>query len=572
MNLRLLVRNVVDSDRRLAAGVLCVTLLAACSGAGGSPEATGGGSVPSSNSRASVTFQMQWAPASASASSAFRRSPKYLAPTALSVSITVVSAPSPWTSATPIVEVLNNPTSTITFSAPTGLDTFLITTFDEPGALGNVLSKAYVTQTVSASSANVLAATLDGVIASLTLSVSPLQPTAGTASTMTVSATAYDADSNAIVGPGAYAAPIALSIVDPANSGTLSLSTGVLQQPGATSTLSYNGKTLASASVSASLAGVAPQTVTIAPTPSVTVYPLPNAGSTPCGLTVDSANNLWFTEQYGNRIGELPNGTTTFIEHSIPTLSAFPLGIAVGLDGRIWFTEAGASQIGAMTTSGIFSEFATKKSVDGPQLIAERGDGTMWYTGSTGDDLGYQSESGGSPESVPVPTMGADPTGIAVGPQGLLYFTEFESGKVGSLFEGLGASDSPSEYAITPPANDGGAHALPVSIVEGPDANMWFTDFGTSAVGRFSTGNSSIVEYSTPTPSADPDFITVGTDGALWFTEEAANKIGRITTAGTITEYSVAPNCTTPIGIAVRSNGVVWVTCGTSNALARLIY
>jgi virginiamycin B lyase len=196
----------------------------------------------------------------------------------------------------------------------------------------------------------------------------------------------------------------------------------------------------------------------------------------------------------------------------------------------------------------------------------------MWYTGSYGDDIGYQSESAVNQGSVPVPTMGAEPTGIAVGPQGLLYFTELESGKVGSLFEGLGASDSPSEYAITPPANDGGARAIPGPIVEGPDANMWFTDFGTSAVGRFSTGNSSIVEYSTPTPSAFPYSITVGTDGALWFTEAAANKIGRITTAGTITEYSVAPNCTSPIGIAVRSNGVVWVTCQNSNALARLIY
>jgi hypothetical protein len=102
---------------------------------------------------------MQWAPASSASSSAVRRSPKYLAPTALSVSIQVVSAPSPWTTATPIVEVLNAPSSTITFSAPTGLDTFLITTFDEQNALGNVLSKAYVTQTVSSSSANVVAAT-----------------------------------------------------------------------------------------------------------------------------------------------------------------------------------------------------------------------------------------------------------------------------------------------------------------------------------------------------------------------------------------------------------------------------
>ena len=195
---------------RCLAGATCAALVAACSGGGGSPAGTSpGGSAPAANSRANVTFQMQWAPASpASASSAFRRSPKYLAPTALSVSITVVSAPSPWTTATPIVEVLNNPQSTLTFSAPTGLDTFSIQTYDEAYGKGAVLSSAIVTQTVSAGSANVVAAILDGVINSFALSVSPLQPTAGSASTMTVSATAYDADGNAIVGPGTYASAV----------------------------------------------------------------------------------------------------------------------------------------------------------------------------------------------------------------------------------------------------------------------------------------------------------------------------------------------------------------------------
>jgi streptogramin lyase len=515
---------------------------------------------------------MQWAPASSASSSAVRRSPKYLAPTALSVSIQVVSAPSPWTTATPIVEVLNAPSSTITFSAPTGLDTFLITTFDEQNALGNVLSKAYVTQTVSSSSANVVAATLNGVIASLALAVSPLQPVAGTASTMTVSATGYDADGNVIVGPGTYASPIALSIVDPANSGSLSLSSNVLQQPGATSTLAYNGKILASASVSASLSGVNPASVTIAPTPSVTVYPLPNAGSVPDQIAVDASNNLWFTEYAGNRIGELPNGTSTFTEHSVPTASSNPDGIAVGLDGRIWFTEIGASKIGAMTTSGSFTEFATQVANDEPELITERGDGVMSYTGLIGNDIESEYETGGPAEKIPLPTADARPVGIAVGPNGLLYFAENNVGKIGSVFiPGMEGASSPSEYLVTLPASDGGIQAGPTAIVAGPDGNMWFTDENTSAIGRFSTTNFSVVEYATPTQNSLPYQITVGTDGALWFTELEGKKIGRITTGGAITEYSV-PGCGGPQGIAVRSNGVVWVTCPANDALARLLY
>jgi virginiamycin B lyase len=127
------------------------------------------------------------------------------------------------------------------------------------------------------------------------------------------------------------------------------------------------------------------------------------------------------------------------------------------------------------------------------------------------------------------------------------------------------------EFAITFPTGDG-ATAQPESIVEGPDANMWYTDQNTSAIGRFSTSNFTSVEYQTPTLNAAPSFITVGADRALWFTESNANKIGRITTSGAITEYSIAPSCIEPVGIAVRSNGVVWVACDESNALARLVY
>jgi virginiamycin B lyase len=146
-----------------------------------------------------------------------------------------------------------------------------------------------------------------------------------------------------------------------------------------------------------------------------------------------------------------------------------------------------------------------------------------------------------------------------------LYFTEFSSGKIGSLFYG---ASSPLETAITLPP-DNNVAPLPFAIVEGPDGNMWFTDFDTAAIGRFSVSNSSIVEYATPTLGASPYDITAGTDGALWFTELFQNQIGRITTSGTITEY---PICNGPQGIAVRSNGVVWVACASGNALARLVY
>src|SRR5919204_2229399 len=47
-------------------------------------------------------------------------------------------------------------------------------------------------------------------------------------------------------------------------------------------------------------------------------------------------------------------------------------------------------------------------------------------------------------------------------------------------------------------------------------------------------------DFSTLTPSANPQVITRGPDGALWFTERDRPGIGRIDSNGTVTEFTTA--------------------------------
>ena len=80
--------------------------------------------------------------------------------------------------------------------------------------------------------------------------------------------------------------------------------------------------------------------------------------------------------------------------------------------------------------------------------------------------------------------------------------------------------------------------ASPTRIALGPDGAMWFTeyDYRANKIGRVTFGGE-ITEFSIPTPSSSPIGITAGPDGALCFTE--GDKLGRITTAGAITEFAV---------------------------------
>ena len=82
------------------------------------------------------------------------------------------------------------------------------------------------------------------------------------------------------------------------------------------------------------------------------------------------------------------------------------------------------------------------------------------------------------------------------------------------------------------------SYSQPKGITAGPDGALWFTEYNTNKIGRISTGGA-ITEYSVPTVASCPYSITAGPDGALWFTEFHANKIGRITTAGAISEFAV---------------------------------
>ena len=76
----------------------------------------------------------------------------------------------------------------------------------------------------------------------------------------------------------------------------------------------------------------------------------------------------------------------------------------------------------------------------------------------------------------------------------------------------------------------------PDGIAAGPDGALWFTNFSNNSIGRITTAGA-VTNY-TGTGISEPGGITAGPDGALWFTNFGNNSIGRITTAGAVTNYT----------------------------------
>src|SRR5690349_21709827 len=62
----------------------------------------------------------------------------------------------------------------------------------------------------------------------------------------------------------------------------------------------------------------------------------------------------------------------------------------------------------------------------------------------------------------------------------------------------------------------------PLGLATGSDGNVWFTDYGSSRVGKISTKGDATI-FAIPSNPAYPTAITSGPDGNLWFVETLSN-------------------------------------------------
>jgi len=73
-----------------------------------------------------------------------------------------------------------------------------------------------------------------------------------------------------------------------------------------------------------------------------------------------------------------------------------------------------------------------------------------------------------------------------------------------------------------------GITGQPTAIAAGPDGAMWFTESNSDRIGRITVGGK-VTEYSGLTPNSQPSAIIEGPDHNMWFLEPATNRLARLT-------------------------------------------
>lgn len=191
-------------------------------------------------------------------------------------------------------------------------------------------------------------------------------------------------------------------------------------------------------------------------------------------------------------------------------------------------------------------------------------DGNLWFTEYNGRNIGRITTAGVINE-YPVPSP-FYPYDITAGPDGNIWYT-YDGGcfTVGRITPDGVIDEFPLSWPPQPEPYCSPIMLNKCHITAGPDGNLWVTDEHYDSIGRVTTSGS-VTWYQTPTTCSGVQGITTGPDGNLWFTEGRANRIGQITTAGVITEFSglvQAPNpllTTWPHRITTGPDNNLWAT------------
>jgi len=273
------------------------------------------------------------------------------------------------------------------------------------------------------------------------------------------------------------------------------------------------------------------------------------------------------------------------VQLPVSAVTGYPVGVAgsyvtalaLGPEGSMWFGETSPGRIVRISPTGVITgeyDTPTGESIPSyearsePSGLALGADGKMWFTDTgdnqEGEDFVGSVNPSGVMMKVQLPAY-SYPLGIALGADENMWFAN-TSGKIGRIT----SAGVLTEFAV--PGSSQIEFGTPLAMARGVDGNIWFTDGTVRENGQYSIGRitpaGGIEEFPIPLPYERPTAIVLGADGDMWFTE-GVNAIGRITPAGAITEFPIRGLEGAYDSMALGPDGNIWFT-QVPNALGRI--
>jgi virginiamycin B lyase len=338
-------------------------------------------------------------------------------------------------------------------------------------------------------------------------------------------------------------------------------------------------------------------------------YNIPTPYSGALAIVAGPDGALWFTESLVGKLGRITTAGKA-VELKVSGAYARPADITVGTDKNIWFTESQSYGIMGRVdlrkvphSDPVYSEISLSLGKARPELgvsekfpltitarnLADRvikgdypnaihlvstdpkqaplSDSTVTSSTETVNVLfsGHYTNAaitananGGGridpaamlPSTAPEKKLPAPGYGLTAGPKDSVWIC-LVNGKIARY----SMQGTLNVYQATMSFKEEGC-----SILEGPDGNVWFTDYSDDRIGKITPAGH--VTFFQLGSEASPFSMALGSDGALWFTEYFVGKIGRLTTGGQLTTFGASQ---TPLYIVSGPDGNLWYDDGDGN-------
>ncbi len=247
---------------------------------------------------------------------------------------------------------------------------------------------------------------------------------------------------------------------------------------------------------------------------SIKEWTVPTPGSRPHDPMAARDGSIWYTGQLANALGRLDPRTGKFKEYRLKRPQTAPHGLAEDKDGNVWFTGNFAGLIGKLDprTGNVTEYKLPDPAARDPHTLIFDHDGILWFTVQQGNRVGRLDPKTGDIRLATPPTEKARPYGMAVNSKNVVFFVEFGSNKIATIDNNMKIT----EYPLPDPA------ARPRRIAIGPDDIVWYTDFARGFLGRLDPATGKVSEWASPSGAKSQPYGIVFTKGAVWYNESNA--------------------------------------------------
>ncbi|HKC80504.1 MAG TPA: hypothetical protein VKB91_04870 [Gemmatimonadaceae bacterium] len=253
----------------------------------------------------------------------------------------------------------------------------------------------------------------------------------------------------------------------------------------------------------------------------ITDYATPTPSSGPHGIVVAPDGGVWYTAQATSKLGRLDPATGRIEEFALPADAKDPHTPLVH-NGMIWFTVQRGNTYGRLdprTRAVKVWTVATSGAL--PYGLVNAPDGSIWVALFGTNKLGKIDGESGALTEVNLPAAAARPRRLAVDESGMVWYSDYARGYLGSY--------NPRNGAFKEFLSPGGERSAPYGIAVAPDGRIFYNEARSGSMIAFDRKTQKMETIKIPTPGSIVRNISVdSTRSRIWLALSGTNRIGKI--------------------------------------------